>query len=593
MTDYTEVRMRTSVVVLTALIALAAANTAQQPAEDKTLSAAALTIARALQQEVKLPQVLTVAENGAETQEYRLQGATLVVKRRSKTPQLFQQQEWIPNPVMVTSETVKVIPADAGTKASSRSGRQMMTVDSDGIPVITGVRVPDDEHDRTHTYRNARVIKNVLVPNDAPAPSSRTQHTRQARKTGELEAIRPTVLDQGPTAVRAPILQYAHPELGAQPVMHLARELDVAQKPTYEQPPVYFSQDNPQEIHNDHSPYPYEPAEALHHQRPYEATASPAKSYDLPKPRPPKKTLPYQFNDDGLDVYKYRYKNKGYKYLPEQTGSPSSLNTYATYYSPLDDSSRPFWMRFTELIRDNVQTGYSRMAELARPVMEPIVAATQNIGANFGIATGSTRAQEKLGVVAPLLTGGHVAFAPAIGLVAGGAALGLGAAAISRMLETTQVVHGKSRTRRSLLTGGGPLIAFQDRNSNEEDVMFGNMVHDLQGGQPDSFLAQLSKYGHSSWSEDTPCAKRIFCDVMTQQSQDSVILMEKKMATFLTMVNPSVARALSNHMGDVMDAVRRQDCSQFTCQAESRRRRMGVGVSQFAFQPRAAVAGPR
>ncbi|CAB3362828.1 Hypothetical predicted protein [Cloeon dipterum] len=567
MTDPTDVRFKKIIGVVIVLFTVAAASNTEQPKEDKALSAAALTIARALQQEVKVPKFLTIAENGEETEEYKLHGATLVVKR-SRAPESFKK-EAVPKPVQVTSRLLN-IKDEASAAASSRSGRQM-TIDSDGIPVITGVRVPDDEHDRTHTYRNARVIKNVLVPYDAP----QQQQQRRARKTSDQDAnaIRPTVLDQGPTAVRAPILQYAHPELGAQQVTFMAREADVA-KPV-DQAPVYFAMDNPQDIHNDHSPYSYEPA--------YEA----AKPYDLPKfaaNKAPKKTLPYQFNDDGLDVYKYRYKNKGYKYVPEQ-----SSGSYATYYSPVDDS-RPFWLRFGDLIRDNVQTGYTRMTEFARPMVEPIMSATQSIGANLGFP--GKRAQEKVGVAAPLLAG-PVAFAPAIGLVAGGAALGLGAAAISRMLETTQVDYGKSRSRRSLVTGGSPLINFQNRNSNEEDVMFSNMVNAMQGQQPDSFLAQLSKYGHSSWSEDTPCAKRIFCDVMTQQSGDSIILMEKKMGTFLSFVNPSVAQMLSNHMNDVMDAVRRQDCSQFTCEAESRRRRMGVGVSEFAFQPRAAVAGPR
>lgn len=41
------------------------------------------------------------------------------------------------------------------------------------------------------------------------------------------------------------------------------------------------------------------------------------------------------------------------------------------------EDSRPFWERLSELIRTNVQTGVARMSDLARPVMEPIVSASQ------------------------------------------------------------------------------------------------------------------------------------------------------------------------------------------------------------------------
>lgn len=39
---------------------------------------------------------------------------------------------------------------------------------------------------------------------------------------------------------------------------------------------------------------------------------------------------------------------------------------------------------------------------------------------------------------------------------------------------------------------------------------------------------------HAVWST-TPCAKKVFCEVMSVQSDDSVILTEKKMATYLKM----------------------------------------------------------
>lgn len=72
-----------------------------------------------------------------------------------------------------------------------------------------------------YTWRNARVIKNMLVPN---LPTV----TRQARLA---------VVEEGSTAVRAPVTQYAHPELGAQPAFSA---------PAAQPAVVYFARDNPQ-----------------------------------------------------------------------------------------------------------------------------------------------------------------------------------------------------------------------------------------------------------------------------------------------------------------------------------------------------------
>lgn len=59
-----------------------------------------------------------------------------------------------------------------------------------------------------------------------------------------------------------------------------------------------------------------------------------------------------------------------------------------------------------------------------------------------------------MGVAPALATATHML--PALGLVAGGAALGLGAAAVGRLLEHTQVVDARSleheRVRRAIDT---------------------------------------------------------------------------------------------------------------------------------------------
>jgi len=158
------------------------------------------------------------------------------------------------------------------------------------------------------------------------------------------------------------------------------------------------------------------------------------------------------------DFEKYKVKQKFYS----AAAAPEESMSYATFYAPED--ARPFWQRLGQLIRDNVHTGYSQMASLARPVVDPIVTASKTISANFPVfgANNMHRAQEKTGVAAPVMFGAAPLMVPAFGLVAGGAVLGLGAAAVGKYFEGTQVVHGKShRRRRALLTGGSPLVSLQ------------------------------------------------------------------------------------------------------------------------------------
>lgn len=66
----------------------------------------------------------------------------------------------LPKPVMIRSDEIFV---KNNAKKDAKRGRSVMQIDSDGIPVIHGVRVPDDPSD-TKTWRNARVINGELVP---------------------------------------------------------------------------------------------------------------------------------------------------------------------------------------------------------------------------------------------------------------------------------------------------------------------------------------------------------------------------------------------------------------------------------------------
>ena len=80
----------------------------------------------------------------------------------------------------------------------------------------------------------------------------------------------------------------------------------------------------------------------------------------------------------------------------------------------------------------------------------------------------------------------------------------------------------QSRDRRSL-----------DDEQSDQDNLLDDILSRLNNPQR-SFLTHLQRMGFDQWRE-AGCAKRIFCDVMTQQSDDAIALMEKRMSTFLTL----------------------------------------------------------
>ena len=351
--------------------------------------------------------------------------------------------------------------------------------------------------------------------------------------------------------VRTPVLQYAHPELGVQPAKVMSKQDDFEELEDSEQDKkragrdktntltlAYFAQD----IHSDRSPYAYEPG--LETDEEPEVTTADSNAYkrssngeedassqSSPKPWP-KSSLAYLHESQstadsyglGNDKYIKRYPYNGYNnvYSGSNKGSqngykgPISGSVYSKYPFGIGHytihahriQERPFWERIGDTIREHVQSSMEKVSDITRPVVEPLVEATHKISHNLGFASEDDRnvIQDKVGST----VAAYPVLLPALGLVAGGAALGLGAVAVGRFLdvdvmkrrigiseddsEELQVEHKKAlesivkelNDRESAREGGTWVVAEEFKNPGEQRKVIENAFRALNDGQQSS-----------------------------------------------------------------------------------------------------------
>lgn len=219
-------------------------------------------------------------------------------------------------------------------------------------------------------------------------------------------------------SVRNPILQYAHPDLGVQPA-RATRDGDGSQHK------VNYYTNVPKSAH----PYPMEPVNGYNQQR---SSANHNHNHNNNANR---------YYEDEYNKFSY-YENSN-QYNPSYQRYP--------YYGVVKRTPEPsLWQRFTNSMKDTLNSAtqtvqsFTRpitdpIAKLTQPVFDPIVEATHKITSNLGIYPSNSiqtqrYAQDKIGVAAAAASGAP-AMLPALGLMAGGAALGLGAVAMGRLLD--------------------------------------------------------------------------------------------------------------------------------------------------------------
>ncbi|GLH14864.1 Uncharacterized protein GBIM_19165 [Gryllus bimaculatus] len=240
----------------------------------------------------------------------------------------------------------------------------------------------------------------------------------------------------------------------------------------------------------------------------------------------------------------------------------------ASHYGHYDaPTSAAFWTRLGEEIRARVHSGMARVGDLTRPVVQPLLDATQRLGHNLGLTAQQPPAAQRVVLrYDPFLRHPHPHHHHQLHHAHHGNPHGFQEKA--RLLDTDAILVLSEEPSEAVRSSGDePNDQQQQRLRRRRRAADGDEKH----GAPENSLdaeatgaAPAAVAGSAAAWAHTPCAKRIFCDAMLQRSHDDIVLTEKKMAAaYAQIARGDVSVAF--HLGDVMAAVRKGDCSAFAC----------------------------
>lgn len=423
----------------------------------------------------------------------------------------------VPEPVVINSENVFV-----KEEKGNKRGRSF-EIGSDGIPVISGIRVPDDENDKRQTWRQGRVINGELVPyengyvpprtveygqliypvkdetherNKGVGPFTTADNFSEERDENGSHGIGPfSVRD-----VRDMFSSRSNTKTGIGP-------FSVADNSRNSNAKLidYIKKINDQETRKDYfgGRTPKDTGSQQKIQRrmlvnPGNTYFPPSSKYSSEKVKPDEVITSYAHPEFGLQsVSSYdeqktnNYHNNNLRQNHPVYQIEPALNTREYYSQPRNPANpavtsgapsmyhhpqyayirrvrpeQPFWMKISEQVRDTFHSGFAQMAQVARPVMDPILEAGEKISQNLGFShTYPQQAQEKVGIVIPNGAtstgyGNNNYIYPALGMLAGGAALGLGAVAMGRIFDVGSLLAMRS-------TGSDEVIDLEHKRAIE------------------------------------------------------------------------------------------------------------------------------
>ncbi|CRL03921.1 CLUMA_CG017042, isoform A [Clunio marinus] len=450
----------------------------------------------------------------------------------------------IPEPVTINSETVYV------KDQNKKQGRSLLEIDSDGIPLINGIRVPDDENDKRQTWRNARVINGELVPYENGYVPPRTVEYGQliypVKKSEDDPPIRRKSIGPfnksdnfseeneeddnsksiGPFSVRDMFMSRRNQNLdGNIGPFSIADNSKTSNSKLID----YIKRINDQEYRKDYfagrSPKDgggqkkiqrrmlTQPGNVYFPPSSRYSTSSKPNDSNLAGP-----VLQYAHPEFGLQTVgsssssyedhqqqaknkqaqKVEYYSNNYQQRPNNQPiyqiEPASLNTKEFYNYPKTPATypynygfirrvkadRPLWVKISEQVRDTFQNGFTQVQQITRPVVEPIMEAGEKISQNLGFSypVQNRIAQDKVSSVASIHGGTSYIF-PALGMLAGGAALGLGAVAMGRIFDVGSILTMRSGDEQSDIANQRALEAIQTAPSTTLFLVEnnGNEVH--------------------------------------------------------------------------------------------------------------------